>query len=189
MELDETDSELQLLRLLRLGDNTAQRTVYKNYVRYLAAVCSRYILNGEDVKDVLQDSFLNIFSSISTFDYRGRGSLKAWMTKVTVNEVLKFQRRKGRIEFVGISENEHDLPVDEPDIDSLPSELIFQMIRDLPDGYRTIFNLYVVENRSHKEIASLLGIKESTSASQLHRAKAMLAEKIRLYNNSKTISI
>lgn len=111
------------------------------------------------------------------------------MTKVTVNEVLKFQRRNGRIEFVGISENEHDLPVDEPDIDSLPSELIFQMIRDLPDGYRTIFNLYVVENRSHKEIASLLGIKESTSASQLHRAKAMLAEKIRLYNNSKTISI
>ena len=73
MELDETDSELQLLRLVRLGDNTAQRTVYKNYVRYLAAVCSRYILNDEDIKDVLQDSFLKIFSSISSFDYRGRG--------------------------------------------------------------------------------------------------------------------
>jgi RNA polymerase sigma-70 factor len=67
MELGETDSELQLLRLVRQGDNTAQRTVYKNYVRYLAAVCSRYILNDEDVKDVLQDSFLKIFSSISTF--------------------------------------------------------------------------------------------------------------------------
>lgn len=189
MELEETDSELQLLRLVMQGDNTAQRTVYKTYVRYLAAVCSRYILNDEDVKDVLQDSFLKIFSSISTFEYRGRGSLKAWMTKVTVNEVLKFQRRNGRIEFVGITENEHDLPDYEPDIESLPSDVIYRMIRQLPDGYRTIFNLYVVENRSHREIAKLLGIKESTSASQLHRAKALLAEKIRLYNNSNTLSV
>ena len=74
-----------------------------------------------------------------------------------------------------------DTPDEDPDSMSVPPDVIYQMIRELPDGYRTIFNLYVIEEKSHREIAQLLGIKESSSASQLHRAKAMLAEKIREY--------
>ena len=84
---------------------------------------------------------------------------------------------------VAISGEEHDLPEEEPDIDAIPSSVIFRLIRDLPDGYRTVFNLYVIEQKSHKEIAAMLNIKESSSASQLHRAKAMLAARIRQYNN------
>ena len=148
---------------LQLTDSAAMKAVYSRYVRYLAAVCSRYILNSEDVKDVLQDSFLKIFSGIESFEYRGEGSLKAWLAKVTVNEILKFLRRDKRMELVEISDSEHGLPEDEPDIDALPSSLIYSLIRELPDGYRTIFNLYVVENKSHKEISELLGIKESAS--------------------------
>lgn len=179
----ETDNEEQLLNLVKQGDPMAMRTVYATYVRYLAAICSRYIINDEDVKDVLQDSFLKIFSSITSFEYQGKGSLKGWITRITVNETLKFLQKNNRFEFVEISEQEHDKPDEEPDVDALPSSVLFQLIRELPDGYRTIFNLYVIENKSHKEIAKLLDIKESTSASQLHRAKSLLATKIRRYNS------
>lgn len=179
----ETDNELQLLNLVKQGDAMAMKTVYSTYIRYLAAICSRYIVNKEDVKDVLQDSFLKIFSGIASFEYRGRGSLKGWITKITVNETLKFLQKNNRFEFVEISEQEHDKPDEEPDVDALPPSVLFKLIRELPDGYRTIFNLYVIENKSHKEIAKLLDIKESTSASQLHRAKSLLATKIRQYNS------
>lgn len=179
----ETDNERQLLCLVKQGDAMAMKTVYSTYIRYLAAICSRYIVNNEDVKDVLQDSFLKIFSGIASFEYRGRGSLKGWITKITVNETLKFLQKNNRFEFVEISEQEHDKPDEEPDVDALPSSVLFNLIRELPDGYRTIFNLYVIENKSHKEIAKLLDIKESTSASQLHRAKSLLATKIRQYNS------
>lgn len=179
----ETDNELQLLCLVKQGNAMAMKTVYSTYIRYLAAICSRYIVNNEDVKDVLQDSFLKIFSGIASFEYRGRGSLKGWITKITVNETLKFLQKNNRFEFVEISEQEHDKPDEEPDVDAVPSSVLFNLIRELPDGYRTIFNLYVIENKSHKEIAKLLDIKESTSASQLHRAKSLLATKIRQYNS------
>lgn len=189
MHSSETDSELQLLTLVRQGDSAAARAVYTTYVRYLAAVCSRYIVNSEDVKDVLQDSFLKIFSGIASFRYRGSVSLKGWVTKVTVNETLKFLQKNSRLEFVAISENDCDCVDEEPDIDTIPSSVLFSLIRELPDGYRTIFNLYVIENKSHKEIAGLLGIKESTSASQLHRAKSILAAKIRQYNSKNNVTL
>lgn len=182
----ETDNELELLRLVKQGDSMAFRTVYSTYIRYLTAICSRYIVNNEDVKDVLQDSFLKIFAGIVLFKYRGRGSLKGWITKITVNETLKFLKKSSRLEFVEISELEHELAEEEPDVDALPTSVLFKLIRELPDGYRTIFNLYVIENKSHKEIAKLLNIKESTSASQLHRAKSILAQKIRHYNTINT---
>lgn len=182
-----TDNEQRLLSLVQRGDDEAMRAVYSSYVRYLSAVCARYIPNDEDVKDVLQESFLRIFDGIGSFEYRGKGSLKGWLTKITVNEALKFIRRNDKIEFVDISSHQDIQPEEEPDIASVPSSVIFQLIRELPDGYRTIFNLYVIENRSHKEIAALLGIKESTSASQLHRAKSLLATKIRQYNNLNTV--
>lgn len=183
----ETDTEKRLVRLVKQGDGSAMKTMYATYIRYLTAVCSRYIINNEDVKDVLQDCFLKIHSGIESFEYRGPGSLKGWLTKVVVNEALKFLQRNNRFEFVEISDQEYDIPQDDTDIDSLPSSEIFRMIRELPDGYRTIFNLYVIENKSHKEIASLLHIKESSSASQLHRAKSLLAKKIMQYNNRLSI--
>lgn len=179
----ETDNELQLLGLVRQGNAMAMRRLYSTYVRYLAAICSRYVVNNEDVKDVLQDSFIKIFSNIASFEYKGKGSLKGWITRIAVNESLKFLQRDNRFEFVEISEHKHDQPEEEPDVETLPSSVLFNLIRELPVGYRAIFNLYVIENKSHKEIAKLLDIKESTSASQLHRAKSLLATKIRQYNS------
>lgn len=184
------DIEPQLISLIRQGQPDAWKQVYSTYVRYLAAVCSRYIIDPEDVKDVLHDSFLKIFDAIGTFEYRGKGSLKGWMTRITVNQALRFLRDNSRIEFVDISDIAADsLPAEEPGADNLPPALVHELIRSLPDGYRTIFNLYVIEGKSHKEIAAMLNIKESTSASQLHRAKALLAEKIKQYQTLTPIPV
>ena len=183
----DTDQEQHLLRLARQNDPTAMELIYSTYVRYLAAVCSRYIINSEDVKDVLQDSFLKIFSTLDSYEYRGGGTLKSWLTKIVVNETLKFINKNNRLEFTDLAETADDIADDEPDLDCVPSQVIFDMIRRLPDGYRTIFNLYVIEGKSHKEISALLNIGESTSASQLHRAKTMLAAKIRQFQNAREL--
>lgn len=173
--------EEDFAELIRQNNHAAMKALYNKYIRYLTAVCSRYLDNEDDVRDVLQDTFMKIFSSIGNFVYRGNGSLKSWLAKITVNETLGFIKRNGRLEFVPIDNENLDVENEEPEIDNIPLSAIQNMIRELPPGYRTIFNLYVFEEKSHKEIASILNIRESTSASQLHRAKAILADKIRKF--------
>lgn len=155
--------------------------LYHRHIGYLAAVCSRYISSDEDVRDILQTSFMKIISSLDKFEWRGPGSLRAWMTRITVNESLKFLRENEKTRKMFEGYVHEDEVVEEPDTDNLSADVIQGMIRELPDGYRTVFNLYVFEEKSHKEIAAMLGITESTSASQFHRAKALLASKIREY--------
>lgn len=183
--MDTVDSELKLVRLIATDEPAAMRLIYSTYIRQLTAVCSRYITDDEDVKDVLQESFIKIFGSLHSFHFAGKGSLKAWMTKILINEALRFIRRTKRIEFTPIPDNIAEISDDEePDTECLSAETIHRFIRSLPDGYRMIFNLYVIEGKSHGEIASMLGIGESTSASQLHRAKALLAAKIKDFLSS-----
>lgn len=178
-----TGSEELLLKRARAGDAGAQRTIYSSHVRYLTAVCSRYILDPEDVRDVLQESFLKIFSSLNSFEFKGEGSLKAWMSRIVVNMTMNFLRRNGKIKFADLDEADRTAMTDEPETDNLPADVIYRTIRELPEGYRAVFNLYVIEERSHREIAEMLNIKESTSASQLHRAKMMLASKLKEYQS------
>lgn len=92
------DSEQELLRLVNVGEPAALRMVYSRYIKVLTAVCSRYLIEEEDVKDVLQESFIKIFTSIGDFRFRGEGSLQAWMIRVVVNESLKFIRKNSRID-------------------------------------------------------------------------------------------
>lgn len=185
--MDIVDSELAMVRLVETDGPAAMRLIYSRYIGQLTAVCFRYILNDEDVKDVLQDAFLRIFASIGKFRYKGEGSLRAWMTKVIVNETLKFLNTNRRIDFTDISDDMAGMSEDEPEVADVPASVIHGFIRELPDGYRLIFNLFVIEGRSHREIAAMLGIREGTSASQLHRAKALLAAKIREYQNKVSI--
>lgn len=188
MSQKDIDNEEQLITLVKKGDEQAMQILYCRHVRYLSAVCSRYIYGEEDIRDVLQDAFIKIFASIKSFEYRGDGSLKGWMAKITLNETLKFIKGNNRLQFVELKQEEMDKMDEEPDTEGIPPSVIHSMIRELPDGYRTIFNLYVFEEKKHKEIAELLGIKEDSSASQLHRAKAMLAGKIKKYNMLNSIS-
>ena len=162
------------------GDSSAPKALYCAYAGYLTGVCARYLSATDDVKDVLHDSFLHIFSSMNSFEYRGPGSLKAWLTKIVINESLQFIRHAYRTEILSPSlEAEHTDVDDPPQLEGLSMETLHGLIRELPPGYRTVFNLYVFERKTHREIASLLNIKEASSASQFHRAKALLAARIK----------
>ncbi len=183
----ETEEERWLRKALD-GDNTATEWIYRRHVRYLSALCSRYITEDEDIKDVLQESFIKIFTSLDSFKYRGEGSLKAWMTKITLNETLKFVRNNSRLPIDSTDDKDMNITDgDSMETEDIPTDVLYQFIRELPDGYRTVFNLYVIDDKGHKEIAQLLGIKENTSASQLHKAKSMLAQKIKHYRTINSI--
>jgi len=155
------------------------KMLYDRYAGYLTAVCARYIPDDDEVKDLLQEAFIKIFQSMDRFSWRGEGSLKAWMTRIVVNDSLKALRKKKPLRLPETLSEE--LADEEPPFDAVPLKVIQEMIRRLPEGYRTVFNLFVFEDKSHKEIASLLGIKENSSASQLWHAKALLARWIKDY--------
>lgn len=178
------NGEQRLVKRLQEGDKTAAREFYSLYADSLAGICMRYIADEEDLKDVLQNALAHIFSHIAEFEYRGAGSLLAWAKRIVVNESLKFLGTKVHFEEL---QQKYDV-VDESEDDNLsvsdiPPNVIRQMLSRLPIGYRTVLNLYVLEGKSHQEIASLLGIRKDTSASQLHKAKRMLAKMIRKYND------
>lgn len=182
MLLKNGDQERRLVRRLRNGDSCALRDFYALYADYMSTVCGRYIEDRDDLKDIVQDCLVSIASKVRSFEYRGSGSLQAWVTRIVINQSLKYLKSKNTH---GITRLDFDLPEDteenEPTLDGIPSEVIYRMIRELPAGYRVIFNLYVFEEKSHQEIAKLLGIKPGTSASQLFKAKNLLAKRIREY--------
>lgn len=182
----EQNKEQILIKRLLTKEEAAWKELFGSYSGNLSGVCTRYISGKDDIHDVLQNSFIKMFRSIETFEYRGSGSLKAWMIRITVNESLKhIQQHSGVTAHTDLDEFP-DVPDDEePDLEEIPQTVIMNMIQSLPDGYRTVFNLFVFEKKSHKEIAGLLGIAENSSASQFHRAKGLLVQKIKEFKMSK----
>ena len=178
------NEEQRLVKRLQEGDKTAAREFYTRYGGSLAGVCVRYIADEEDVKDVIQNALVHIFSHITDFKYRGSGSMEAWVVRIAVNESLKFLRTKVQYELLQPDYDIIDDSEDDPSVRDIPPDIIRQMLNRLPTGYRTVLNLYVFEGKNHQEIARLLGIKKDSSASQLLRAKSMLAQMIRKYNNN-----
>ena len=183
-------SERELAEMLQRGDASVMGELYARYARHLTSVCYRYIIDYEDVKDTLQESFIKIFTKGSSFNYKEEGSLKAWLRQIVVNESLAFLKKKGRQGLVVFDDKLMTDVSEEPEEDmsilpKIPIDVLYQMIRALPPGNRIVFNLYAIEGRTHKEIAELLGIQETTSISQLSRAKKMLAKKIKKYVTEK----
>lgn len=162
------------------GDNFARKQLYERYAQQMMAVCFRYVGNREEAQDILHDGFIKIFESIRSFEYRGEGSLRAWMTRVFSNLALQSLREQVFKEPLPL-ENIEDTEVEQEEVDNIPNEVLLGFISELPVGYRTVFNQYVFEEMSHKEIAGSLGINESSSRSQLTRAKAILTTKIKAY--------
>ena len=164
----------------------AMSQLYQMYVEELSSVCYRYVSDDNDAKDVLQNSFVKIFTSLSTFEYRDESSFRGWMIKVVVNEALHFLRERKKLLFTKLHEADIQQSTDEePDSDSLSADELHQLISELPDGYRTVINLYSFEGYSHQKIAELLGITASTSASQLYYAKRLLSRKIKEFINTR----
>ena len=179
MKLFTTDKEQAIVRKLSRGEASAIDLLYAEYAPFLTAVCARYIPQNDDMKDVLQEAFIKMFNKGDTFTYRGKGSLKAWATRIVINEALLFLRQQAKEDVVITDKDLPDMVDDEPEVDALSTDEITAMIRQLPMGYRTVFNLYAIEGMSHQQIAELLNIKADTSASQLYKAKAMLARMIK----------
>lgn len=169
-------NELALIEEIRKGNRQAMQQLYGMTVRYLVGVAQRYISDQEDIKDVLQESYIQIFGNIGGFTAEDSKKLKAWMSRIVANKCIDYLRKQQ------LWQTDNELPdipdEDEVDVSAVQAELLHRLIRQLPTGYRTILNLYVFEQKSHKEIAELLGIKEKTSSSQYHRAKELLRKLI-----------
>ena len=173
-------SEKELTERCREGDNAARKQLYEQYADLLMAVCLRYCGDRDTAQDILHDGFLKAFRSFAQFQYKGDGSLRAWLTRIMVNGALEVLRKRNMFNEQPIDEMPGDIE-DEEDIELIPPSVLMQFVRELPEGYRTVFNLYVFGNKSHKEISKMLNIGESSSASQLSRAKAFLAKRVKEY--------
>ncbi len=158
----------------------AQNELFKRYAPKLLGICCRYIKDRDDAEDALQDAFIKIFLNINQF--KGEGSFEGWMKRIAANTALNHLKEKNKIQFENLNqlsltqveedEHEHQLLVE------ADAQRILKCIQDLPVGYRTILNMYLMEEYSHKEIAEKLGIEESTSRSQYTRARKALVELI-----------
>lgn len=180
------ETELQLLEAIRSGEREALRRLYDRYSGYAMAIGLRYLPEGDEVRDVLQDSFVRILTSIGQFNYHGEGSLKSWVSRIVSNRSVDYLREHQRFRVVSGIPDEPD-EEEEPDVGGVPPDVLTKMIGRLPVSYRMVLNLYVFEQRSHREIAQLLDIKESTSSSLFFRAKKMLARMIKDYINKQRI--
>ena len=188
MNIFGTDKEQHIIKLFRRSDASAMDCLYAEYADYLTAVCARYITDDDELKDVLHESFIKIFSKIGEFNYRGNGSLRAWITRIVINESLLTIRKKKNSPIINIENEPPDIQDDEPELGNIGEEVLTNMITQLPDGYRTVFNLFVIEGKSHKEIAKILNIKADSSASQFHKAKKQLAKIIKNYRLNKELN-
>ena len=178
--------EQDIAQLVAKGDRKATRALYGDTICRMTSVCSRYVTDPDAVNDVLQDSYMSIFTTIDKFQYKGEGSLLAWMTRIVVHKSVdwvKREMRRGAVELPGdIPEVIDDDTADDCD---LSADTIHSIIRQMPAGYRAVFNMYVLDGMSHKQIAAELGIAENSSASQLARAKAWLKNEVKKFLSEK----
>lgn len=158
---------------------TAQGELYKQYNRILFAICLRYSPNYVEAEDNLQDAFLTIFKKVE--QYNGKGSFEGWMKRVTVNTVLQKYRKQRTFEIVDEGQIEEEAEV-EIESEEIPLDFLLKIVQELPDRYRLVFSMYVMDGYQHKEIAEMLGISDGTSKSNLARARAILKNKIEEYN-------
>lgn len=179
MSLFALSKEEQIIRMFRKGHPRAMDILYTEFGGYLTGVCSLYISQEENQHDVMQESFIKVYTKINTFKYRGKGTLKSWLAKIVVNEALMFLRKRKPAIFVDTEIEQLKETYVSPDVDTITDEQIATLIGKLPPGCRTVFNLYVIEGKNHAEIGKLLNIKPASSASQYHRAKQLLAEMIK----------
>jgi RNA polymerase sigma-70 factor (ECF subfamily) len=162
------------------GDQPAFRELYNLLSGKMYSLCLRYSGNTHDANDLLQEGFIRVYKNLSSF--KGHGSFEGWARRVFTNTCLDFLRRK-KTSFADIEQETIQTKAsDLTGYEKLTYDQLFGMIQELPSGYRTIVNLYMVEGYNHKEIADMLNISEGTSKSQLHRAKSVLQEKLNKLN-------
>ena len=167
----------QLIESCKINDTKAQSELYKLFSSKLFAVCLKYSRNYAEAEDNLQDAFITIFKKID--QYKNKGSFEGWLKRVTINTVLQ-QYRKEKV-FEIVNENIIDDVEIDIDEDAISIDYLLKIIQELPDRYRLVFNLYVLDGYSHKDIADMLDINIGTSKSNLARARQILKQTIEEY--------
>ena len=175
-------SEQKLIDLCIEGDRIAQKVIYDRLAPRMFPVCIRYVGDRQTAEDILQEGFITLFSKIGS--YRGNGSFEGWARKIFVNTALMYLRKKDALKMSDELEDARNLSTDlSSQIEDIGYKELMKLITGLPPGFRTVFNMYVVEGYSHKEIAEMLNISETTSRTQLSRARVWLQSKIKEQRN------
>lgn len=176
------NDEVELIERCKEGCNAARKKLYEIYSHQMLGICLRYTGDRMTAQDLLHDGFIKVFTSVSSFQYRGNGSFKAWISKLFTNLSLEFLRKQDITRELSLDDcQELESSPEEKDYEIISDDVLMKFITELPVGYRMVFNMYTFEEMSHKEIGEALGINESSSRSQLSRAKAILANKIKEY--------
>jgi len=179
MQLFDDNSHLNtwMLEKAREGDRRAQKAIYDALASKMYALCIRYMGDRETAEDVLQDGFVTLFAKLDT--YTGEGSFEGWARKIFVNTALMSLRKNDVLKESDEMDSARGVTSEAPSaVQDIGYKELCKMISELPAGFRTVFNMYVVEGYSHQDIADALGISVNTSRSQLLRARAMLQAKI-----------
>ncbi len=171
-------TEKELIEGCIREERSCQEELFRRYAGKLLSICRRYARHEMEAEDLLQDTLVRVFNKLDKFKFEG--SFEGWLRKIAVHTALKNRHKSSfQKEEIGIREEYEQKHQVEPEaISHLSEEELLQLIRELPEGYRIIFNLYAIEGYSHREIAEMIGIKESTSRSQLVKARNMLKQKI-----------
>lgn len=171
----------ELIKRCKKGEQRAQRILFDRYYGQMYRVCLRYMREEMLAEDRLSEGFIKVFKHISGFEYEHENALQAWIKKIMINECLMFLRKKNNFHLVPLTEAEA-ITVQDIHLEHIDAHYIYQCLAELPAGYRTVLNLYLIEGYSHAEIGRLLNIREATSRSQLNKAKEALKQKLLPYN-------
>ncbi len=159
------------------GDKKSQYALYNKFKKDVFGLCLRYAKDRAEAEDMMQEGFIKVYTDL--YQYRPIGPLGGWIRRVVINSCLRFIRKRKRLVFNEYSDQmSSSLQSDDDVISDLSAKELVKIIQRLPEGYRLVFNLYVIEGYSHKEIAVQLGISDNTSKSQLSRAKAYLRREL-----------
>lgn len=168
-------SESELIEGCRNQKARYQHALYNQYKSWLFGMCLRYSANRADAEDVLQEGFVKIYRNIA--QYNNKGSFEGWMCRIMINTAININK-KWMSKAVFDQDVHFEKEVDFNVVQQLSAKDLMRVVQELPTGYRTVFNLYVIDGYSHKEIGEMLGVSEGTSKSQLARGKKMLQEKV-----------
>lgn len=177
MAANSIDNEKELISRCLKNDAAAQKEMYQQFAGTMYTICLRYAQHQEEAKDFLQDGFVKAFKALHTFSFKG--SFEGWLKRIFVNNALEEIRKKGRLV---LTETLPDTKIIEDEWrmgSKMNMQHILNCISTLPDGYRTIFNMYVIDGYSHAEISRMMGITESTSKTQLRKARLALQQKLK----------
>lgn len=165
-----------LLEECKAGNKQAWDLLYRHTSRKMFAICMRYAKNRMEAEDILQTSYVKVFQKIR--EYRGEGSFEGWIKRIIINCAIESYRKNLHTLKVVQFDQEYEQPITVFDFSHLEMQDLMKVIQKLSDGYRIVFNMYVIEGYSHKEIGKMLGISEKASRTQLSRARAILKQKI-----------